>query len=177
MLDTITDAAQDMIGKLIALDNACDCNDPDEVSGHLIPIRQLTQDELAWTQFCETPCHAQNYQLPMLGPDKKPIGGFCKQHAYVEVYADGTAIARLRCWKHDYTWDHEHKGCLDGNPSKSPGPCKNDMTVKFYLLGCKHEYREGSRDEANERGIVLLSMDHIHICDDCGHYFVVNSSD
>jgi len=176
MLETDT-AAQQMIDALNALDDACGCNDPDEVSKCLIPIRQATQEELAYTLFDRTPCHTQVYEFPYLKPDGTPLGGFGKQHALTHVYDDGTAIAILRCWKYDYTYDHEHKGCLDGNPVKCPGPMQNEMTIRFYLLGCNHEYREGSQDEANERGITLLSMDHIHICDKCGHYTVFNSSD
>jgi len=50
--------------------------------------------------------------------------------------------------------------------------------VKFYLIGCKHEYREMGRDEAAEHNITgLFRTEHTHICDKCGHTYVVDSSD
>lgn len=171
----VTDAAQEMIDKLEALSDACDYNDPADIQPLLLPIRQLSQRDLARTRFCESPVHAQTYQLPLLKPDGTPLGGFGKAYAFVEVYQDGTAIARLRCWKYDYRYDHEHKGCLDGKPSKAPNS-RNDMTVRFYLLGCKHEYEEQSH-RASEFGLTLFRTDHLHICKNCGHRFVVDSSD
>ena len=52
----------------------------------------------------------------------------------------------------------------------------NHMTVKFYLLGCAHEYEERN-DLAGERKTLLYRCEHLYECKNCGHWYIVDSSD
>jgi hypothetical protein len=160
--------AQEMIEKLDNLSfHAC----RDVSKAELIPIREISPEELADTSFCEEPEHVGYYCLPMLGRDGKPLGGFGHQTARVEVYRDGTAVARVREWKYAYS---ENEGSLDGLKEVKRGP--NSMIVKFYLLGCQHEYEERN-DLAAEKKTTLYRCEHLHSCKKCGHWYVVDSSD
>jgi hypothetical protein len=163
-----TDLAADMIEKLQNL-SFHSCRDSSKCE--LIPIREINADELADTQFCESPEHVGFYCLPMLGRDGKPVGGFGHMTARVEVYSSGTAVARVRDWKYAYS---ENEASLDGK--KEVRRTGNHMTVKFYLLGCKHEYEERN-DLAQEKKTTLYRCEHLHSCKKCGHWYVVDSSD
>jgi len=170
----ISERAQGTIDQLTALTEACNCNDPDEVSRFQFPVKRLTNEELAYTQFCEQPALSQTFQLPMILPDGTPVGGFAKQFLKVNVYQDGTAIGWHRCWKYDYRWDHENKMTVDGKPVQCPPPTNgvshNTMVVRFYLIGCDHDYHE-VYNKGNMR------CDHTYECNVCHHRYTVNSSD
>lgn len=160
--------AIDLVRRLEQISDSCHHSD---VEAELIPIREITQEELADTMFAsELPADTNYYSLPLLNKEGKRIGGFGYISAIVDVYRDGTAIARTREWKYAYS---ENEGSLDGKNEVKLGP--NHMTVKFYLLGCKHEYEERSW-EAAEKGITLYSHDHYHVCKNCGHSYVVDTS-
>lgn len=163
-------AAELMIQQLDAQDAALSDG---ELLENILPIRELSPMELAYTKFGENPAQTLIRQLPYLKPDKTQAGEWNRAYCLVHVYNDGTAIAISREWKYAYRADQM---TLDGNPVKSPGVGKNDMTIKFYLIGCKHEYEEQSYN-AKDYGVSLLSMDHLHVCKHCKHQFVVNTSD
>jgi hypothetical protein len=139
----------------------------------VVPIREINQEELAGTMFAsEMPDHTNYYSLPLLNTDGTRVGGFGYISALVDVYRDGTAVARTREWKYAY---RENEPTPDGRkPEVKRG--ENHMVVRFYLLGCKHEFEERP-DLARDRGITLYSHDHYHVCKNCGHSFLVDSSD
>jgi len=167
----LSPAATELLEKLKVIDHTV-CRggvDPE----NMVPVRELSPDDLAWTHFTDTPAYQGVFTLPYLNEDGTPVGGFGFAYCRVMVYNDGTAIALDRCWKYD-------RMALDGKPNKEnqPTPISNHMTVKFYLIGCKHEYREMGREEAAEHGITgLFRTEHAHICDECGHTYTVDSSD
>lgn len=168
--------AKEMIERLDALDVAC--HKGDDTTSLLLPVTELSSEELAWTSFSDRAVETKTRQLPYVNAEGKPIGAFSRAFVVVDVYSDGTAIARHRTWAYDYYYDHQMPNVLtlDGKPKKSPGAGKNHMTVKFYLLGCKHEYEERN-DRAAEFNLTLFHCDHLNICKKCGHRFVTNSSD
>lgn len=168
--------ADDTIEKLDSLERACETGL--DATEFLLPIVELDAEDLANTKFSEKPVDSRIRSLPYLNTEGKHIGVWSRAYVLVNVYEDGTAIAIQRTWKYDYAYDHMRNNAmtLDGSPTKSPAPMKNEMTVKFYLIGCKHEYAEQSSN-AKDFGIVLLSMDHLHVCSKCGHKYVVNTSD
>lgn len=166
---TTTTEALEMIGRLEALSESCHRSD---IQAELIPIREVSQEELADTMFgSELPEHTLHYSLPLLNADGTRTGGFGYQSAIVDAYRDGTAVARTREWKYAYSADEP---TLDGSRRETKRG-ENHMVVRFYLLGCKHEYEERSW-EAADKGITLYSHDHYHVCKNCGHSFVVDSS-
>ena len=162
-------AAQGLLEKLKAIDYATSHSGADP---EILPVQELSQDDLAWTHFSDLPAYQGIFTLPYLDEEGKPLGGFAMSYCRVMIYDDGTAIAVNRCWKYD-------RMALDGKPTQKEGwHPNNKMTVKFYLIGCKHEYREMGRDEAAEHNITgLFRTEHTHICDKCGHTYVVDSSD
>lgn len=50
--------------------------------------------------------------------------------------------------------------------------------LRFFVLGCKHEYREVSHDFARkELGVSTWGMHcHVHYCKKCEHHYSVDSS-
>ena len=167
--EVISEKAQQMI-------NALDEQDSLLEQGKLVdvmPIVELNTQELYQTKFGTQPVESKIRKLPYLNPDKRQVGAWGWDYVQVNVYEDGTAIAVSRGWLYAYRSDEM---TLDGCPKISPKPMKNECVVKFYLLGCKHEYEEQSHN-AQEYGVTLLSMDHLHVCKKCKHQFVVNTSD
>jgi hypothetical protein len=160
---------EDFVRKLENLSSSCHTGTPCDP----IPVQEIDAKELASTMFvCELPEKTGYYSLPLLNVDGTRVGGFGYVSAIVDIYRDGTAIARTREWKNGYrpnepTPDGKNRYC-----SKN----ENHMTARFYLLGCKHEYEERP-DLAKEQGITLYSHDHYNSCKKCGHWFVVDSSD
>ena len=156
----------DMIRQLKTLSESCQNSD---VQADLIPIREITQEELANTLHAsEMPEHSGYYSLPLLNTDGTRTGGFGYISAIVDVYRDGTAIARTREWKYAY---REDEPTPDGRKNETKR-FENHMTVRFYLLGCRHEY-----EERNDLfGGTLYSHDHYHVCKNCGHAYLVDSS-
>ena len=164
-----TTEANDLVRRLCQLSYSCHVDQHSE----LIPIREITQEDLANTLWSnERAEHTDYYSLPLLKTDGTRAGGFGYISAIVDVYRDGTAIARTREWKYAY---REDEPTPDGRKSEVKRG-ENHMVVRFYLLGCKHEYEERN-DLARERGITLYSHDHYHVCKKCGHSFLVDSSD
>jgi hypothetical protein len=135
----------------------------------LIPIREVTMEDLASTLYAsEWPEHSGHYSLPLLNADGTRAGGFGYVSALVDVYRDGTAIARTREWKYAY---REEEPTPDGRkPEVKRG--ENHMVVRFYLLGCQHQYEE--RNDLYKG--TLYSHDHYHVCKKCGHSYLVDSS-
>jgi hypothetical protein len=161
-----------IIEKLKKLDEVCQFNEPEEVEKHLVPIQRLSNEELADTKFHEIPAHEEYYHLPYLKPDGKPVGGFGKALCRCLCYSDDTAIAVGRFWNYDYSYDHEIKMSLDAKPIKKDN--RAEMEVRFYLLGCKHEYEE---KPGSTKNLNLFRTEHLHVCSKCDHYYVVDSSD
>lgn len=160
----------DMIQRLEEQSKSCHYSDSPMLD--IIPIREVTPEDLANTLYAsEMPEHSNYYSLPLLKTDGTRVGGFGYISAIVDVYRDGTAIARTREWKYAY---RENEPTPDGRkPEVKRG--ENHMVVRFYLLGCKHEYEERPW-EASEKGITLYSHDHYHVCKKCGHSYLVDSS-
>lgn len=150
--------------------DALDKQDAKDQIHDVMPIVELDVGDLYNTQFGQVPVQSKIRALPYLNPEKTPVVGI-RAYVLVNVYADGTAIAIHKAWKYAYS---EKEPTLDGCPVKKQG--KNECVVKFYLLGCKHEYEERN-DLAIDYNITLLSMDHFVICKKCAHHYVVNSSD
>lgn len=160
---------EDFVRRLENLSSSCHTG----TQAELIPIQEVDAQELANTMFAsEMPEHTNYYSLPLLNMDGTRVGGFGYVSAIVDVYRDGTAIARTREWKNGYrpgepTPDGKNRYC---------SRMENHMVVRFYLLGCKHEYEERP-DLAREQGVALYSHDHCHVCKKCGHSYLVDSSD
>lgn len=50
--------------------------------------------------------------------------------------------------------------------------------LRFFRVGCEHEYHELGHVEARKMGFSPLDrFDHCYVCDKCGHSYMVNSSD
>lgn len=174
MLDLSASPAEEMVLRLKAISHYCVTGNVEETKKHMVPVTRLSNEDLASTNFCERPVHTGEYALPCVTPDGEPIQ-WRHEWCLVEVFSDGTAIARCRRWKYDYCYEHELKASLDAKPIRKDAG--NTMEVQFYLLGCKHKYREGTSEEARDRNVTLFRCCHLHICDECGHWFVVDSSD
>jgi hypothetical protein len=165
----VTTTKIDMIRQLELLSESCHRSD---VQADLIPIREIGPEELANTLHAsEMPEHSGYYSLPLLNTDGTRTGGFGYISSIVDVYRDGTAIARTREWKYAY---REDEPTPDGRRVRRR-PGANRMVVRFYLLGCRHEYEERPW-EAAKKGITLYSHDHYHVCKNCGHSYLVDSS-
>jgi len=167
----VSDEAVAMLQKLAKIHSVVNCEGVAQED--LIPVTELTEEGLGYCNLNDTPTFQANVMLPYLNPDGTPIGGFGYAHVLVHIYNDGTAVGIHRCWKYE-------RMTLDGKPNhedKPVGPSTNHMTIKFYQLGCVHEYRGMTAEEIAERDIHLFHCDHANICEKCGHSFVVNSSD
>jgi len=163
-----TTTKDDMIHLLEEQSESCHTDTPAE----LIPIREVTQEDLANTLWSnERAEHTDYYSLPLLNTDGTRVGGFGYISAIVDVYRDGTAVARTREWKYAY---RDNEPTPDGRKPEVKRE-ENHMVVRFYLLGCKHEYEERN-DLAKKEGITLYSHDHYHVCKNCGHSYLVDSS-
>lgn len=104
----------------------------ENTTARTVPIREVTQEDLASTLYAsEMPVYTGHYSLPLLNTDKKRAGGFGYISAIVDVYRDGTAIARTREWKYAY---REDEPTPDGRKPEVKRE-DNHMTVRFYLLG------------------------------------------
>ncbi len=165
-----TTETNDLVRRLEEQSKSCHYSDSPMLD--VIPIREVTQEDLANTLYAaDMPEHSGYYSLPLLNTDGTRTGGFGYVGAIVDVYGDGTAIARVREWKYAY---RDNEPTPDGRkPEVKRG--ENHMVVRFYLLGCKHEYEERPW-EASEKGITLYSHDHYHVCKKCGHSYLVDSS-
>ena len=161
-----TTETNDLVRRLELQSESCHIMDK---PADLIPIREVTQEDLANTLYAaDMPEHSGYYSLPLLNTDGTRTGGFGYVGAIVDVYGDGTAIARTREWKYAY---REDEPTPDGRkPEVKRG--ENHMVVRFYLIGCKHEYEE--RNDLYEG--TLYSHDHYHVCNNCGHSYLVDSS-
>lgn len=163
-----TTEATALVRRLELLSSSCHTGTQSE----LIPIREICAQELANTLWAsELPEHTNYYSLPLLNTDGTRVGGFGYVSAIVDVYRDGTAIARTREWKYAY---REDEPTPDGS-RREVKRGENHMVVRFYLLGCRHEYEERPW-EAADKGITLYSHDHYHVCKNCGHSYLVDSS-
>lgn len=166
-----TTETNDMIQRLEEQSKSCHYSDSPMLD--IIPIREVTQEDLANTLYAsEMPEHSGHYSLPLLNTDGTRTGGFGYANAIVDVYRDGTAIARTREWKYGF---RPADPTPDGRRNEVKRDVHNYMVVRFYLLGCKHEYEERN-DLARSRGITLYSHDHYHVCKSCGHSYLVDSS-
>ena len=168
-----SERAAEMLSNLIRLDYEAHHGCPKQE--HLIPVKEMTQDELAWTQFGEhTPELTGYFSLPHKN-EKGEIDGknYLFSGVHVNIYWDGTAIAIHRCWKYEDTRENSVSGKLHKRP-KTKGMYSNDMTIRFYLLGCKHEYEEVSGQSV---GLTLFRMEHAYKCKHCSHVYAVDSSD
>ena len=165
----ISEKAQQMIDVLDKQDVMLEKGEMVDV----MPIVELNVQDLYRTSFGTQPVESKTRKLPYLNPDKRQTGAWSHAYVQVHVYQDGTAIAIHKGWLYAYS---ENEMTLDGCPKKAPKPMTNECVVKFYLLGCNHEYEEQSH-HAKDYGVTLLSMDHLHVCKKCNHQFVVNTSD
>jgi len=172
--DYPSEAAIEMLQKVAYLGHRC-CRDHTQITKeNLFPIEELDEKSLGYSHIHCTPTFHVQAQLPYLGEDGLPIGGFGFTYCSVNIYEDGTAIAIDRRWAYE-------KMSIDGKPNKKDQPQNlnsNFMTVKFYLLGCKHVYNPMSQEDQEKRGIRgLFRTEHAYLCEKCGHHYVVDSSD
>ena len=167
--DAASGYALEMVGKLIRIDHEARRNTVKKE--HLIPIQQISNEQLAYTSFGTYEPQFTGYiALPnILIHSKKPGMGFTG--VQLMVFCNGTAIAFDRCWKYDYSTIN---GTIDGKARRNRKNKQNEMTVRFFLLGCKHEYKEVSGKEV---GLNLFPMEHARKCKKCGHTYVVDTSD
>jgi hypothetical protein len=138
-----------------------------------MPITLVEDHALAGTLYAsEVPQHTGYYSLPLINQDgSRPAFGYLS--AVVDVFRDGTAIAKTREWKYGFVAGDP---TLDGKPREvSPNSRDNHMVVRHYLLDCKHAYDERN-DLAKDLGYQLFSHDHMYRCRKCGHTYVVDSS-
>jgi len=162
-----TTEANDLVRRLELLSSSCHTG----TQAELIPIQEIDAQELANTMWAsELPEHTNYYSLPLLNTDGTRVGGFGYISAIVDVYRDGTAIARTREWKNGYRPDEPTPDGKNRYCSKM----ENHMVVRFYLLGCKHEYEE--RPDFGAGSIALYSHDHYYVCKKCSHSYLVDSS-
>ena len=156
---------EDFVRRLENLSSSCHTG----AQAELIPIREIDQQELANTMCAsELPEKTGYYSLPLLNMDGTRVGGFGYVSAIVDIYGDGTAVARTREWKNGY---RQGEPTPDGK-NRYCSKMENHMVVRFYLLGCKHEYEERP-DLAREP---LYSHDHYYVCKRCAHSYLVDSS-
>lgn len=169
-----SERAVEMLEKIHKLDYACH-HGSGATPDLMFPVKEATQRDLAWTEFGNHIPQFMGYaSLPYIDKEGKPLGGFGFAGCHFAVYWDGTAIAWNREWK--YT---EHSLTKKRHPAPKGGMWKNgrsrnDMTIRFYLLGCKHQYEEVSGESI---GQTLFRMEHANKCKKCGHTYVVDSSD
>jgi hypothetical protein len=136
-----------------------------------LPIKLLNAEQLANTMYAsEAPVHTGCYSLPMLNRDGTRTS-FGYLIAVVDVFRDGTAIAKTREWLYAY---RANEPSLDGREQQTGR--ENRMVVRHYLLGCQHSYQERN-DLALQQGHSLFSHDHYFVCSKCGHAYMVDSSD
>lgn len=144
------------------------------VSAPHLPVTLVEDHELASTLYgSEIPEHTGHYSLPLINQDgSRPAFGYLS--AVVDIFRDGTAIAKTREWKYGF---RAGEPTLDGRPREMSRDTRdNYMVVRHYLLGCKHAYDERN-DLAEHLGYRLYSHDHLYHCGKCGHTYVVDSSD
>lgn len=165
---TASDLCNRMVEQLEQQSNSCYTMDSDLKP---LSIKRMNQDDLAGTLYAsELPEHTGHYALPLLNRDGSRTS-FGYITAVVDVYRDGTAIAKTREWRYGYRADEPS---VDGCARETGRD--NKMTVRHYLIGCQHQYVERN-DLAVERGHRLFSHDHYYSCDLCGHAYMVDSSD
>lgn len=163
------DTADQMIEQLHQLSDSC--HTMDGVQQTPLPIKLMDAHQLASTMYAsEVPVHTGYYSLPMLNRDGTRVT-FGYLTAVVDVYRDGTAIAKTREWLYAY---RANEPSLDGREQQTGRD--NRMVVRHYLLGCQHSYQERN-DLALQQGHRLFSHDHYYVCSKCGHAYMVDSSD
>jgi len=164
-------SCRSMIGRLAKLTYSC--QESGETAPHM-PIMLVDDHALAGTKYAsEVPEHTGYYSLPLENQDgSQPAFGYLP--AVVDVFPDGTAIAKTREWKYGY---RVGEPTLDGKPREvSSNSQDNHMVVRHYLLGCQHTYAIRN-DLAADLGHQLFNHDHLYHCRKCGHTYVVDSSD
>jgi hypothetical protein len=168
-----SERAVEMLERIHKLDYAC--HHGQATPDLMFPIKELNSSELAWTNFGNHEPQFIGYaSLPYIDKNGKSVGGFGFAGCHFVIYWDGTAIAWNREWKytnHSLTKKQhpEPKGGMWKN-----GKSKNNMVVRFYLLGCQHKYQEVSGKSIRQ---TLFRMEHANKCKKCGHTYVTDSSD
>jgi hypothetical protein len=125
-------------------------------------FREITEKYLAQNTLFQsyTPEYVEYRQMC-----RKGTGAFatCPVHAHLYHFHDGTGVAiAIDCWGHGYY----------AKPSTYEG-----KHVRFYAFGCEHKFRGMTEAERNERKVALWNCMSASICEKCGSWNVVDSSD
>jgi len=124
-------------------------------------VKELTLDDLAWTNFCSYSPVATFY-VQGIQPlkDMDPVSLTC------HVYSDGEIIMFARTWKYDY---NIVPGQVSRYSNPKKGSYKNDMVIRAYkVVACEHD---------DECVGTPYNCYHEYRCKKCGYEHSVDSSD
>ena len=165
--------ANALLEQLKAVDEDCHHG----IYGKTLPdFRELDPETLANTLFgSENPVYTGVAAFPLKDNDNF-VGGFGYSLMHFMIFRDGTGVAWNREWKYGSKnpTGKERKRRMGKDGYLTP----NTMVVRFYGFGCLHEYHEMSGEELSQCGVkAVFPCEHGHLCNKCGHFFVVDSSD
>ena len=144
------------------------------------PYQELTLDEFLLSMFAQqhTILQSRNYRQV----DNLPDGGTGLWEVTFFNYPFKTFAVAKRYTSATYVEDAiEEKGWWGYVVNAARGKWSNGSgyVLRFFKVGCKHEFKEISHHEAREKhGInpTYGMFDHIHVCQKCGRIMRYDSS-
>jgi hypothetical protein len=119
-------------------------------------VKELTLDDLAWTNFCSYSPVATFYVQGI-----QPLKNMDPESFTCHVYSDGEIVMFARTWKYDYNDKSRY--------ARPKGSYKNDMTIRAYkVVACEHD---------DECVGTPYNCYHEYRCKKCGYEHSVDSSD